>query len=140
MGTAMTEPKFQNRTGGTGGRGSLRPSRDRRLPHLADYTLVGNSFRSCVKRVSCRSRRVKRTCGVDSKSGPGDSQTRLPRSLLLSSSCVRIPGSDMPIKGERKWTGVPFQLHRNWGQRAEMRPAVSERYVRYASRVEEFRG
>ena len=63
----MTEPKFLNRTGETGGRGSLRPSRDRRLPHLAGDTLVGNSFRSCLKRVPCRSRSVKRTCGVDSQ-------------------------------------------------------------------------
>ncbi len=34
----------------------------------------------------------------------------------------------------------PFHLHRDWGQSAEMRPVVSERYGRFASRVEGFCG
>ena len=34
----------------------------------------------------------------------------------------------------------PFHLHRDWGQRAEMKPVVSERNGRFASPVEGFRG
>ena len=48
--------------------------------------------------------------GRFTKSGPDDSQRRFPRSLILSISCGHIPGSAVPIGGERKWTGAtpPF--------------------------------
>ena len=48
--------------------------------------------------------------GRFTKSGPDDSQRRFPRSLVLSISCGHIPGSAVPIGGNRRWTGAtpPF--------------------------------
>ena len=40
----------------------------------------------------------------------------------------------------RPSNGRSVHLHRDWGQRAEMRPVVSERQGRFASRAEGFRG
>ena len=49
--------------------------------------------------------------GGFTKSGPGDSQLRFPRSLFLSILYGHIPGFDVPARGNRRWTGAtpPFR-------------------------------
>ena len=48
--------------------------------------------------------------GGFTKSGPGDSQLRFPRSFFLSVSCGHIPGFAAPARGNRRWMGAtpPF--------------------------------
>ena len=61
-----------------------------------------------------------------------DETVRSSRGLDLPRVCPQCRPSNRRI--------IPFHVHRDLGQRAEMRPVVSERYGRFPSRLEEFRG
>ena len=60
--------------------------------------------------------------------------------VALGRPWARPPAGLSSMPTEQPTKRPLYHLHRDWGQRAEMRPAVSERYGRFASRVEGFRG